>query len=216
MIPEGKTVTDPEAAMLVQGDSDASQDIYFSSSGGFANYFPRPSYQDASVNTYFQSHDPGYAYYTYNDHDLPSGKSNIGADGGVYNRAGRGFPDVSANGVNFVSVNKGNTLYTAGTSLAAPLWASIITLINENRTAAGKATVGFVNPTLYANPQAFNDITSGSNPGCESKVSLLPKPDDETSTDELQGFQAVSGWDPVTGLGTPKFPSLLSVFAALP
>lgn len=174
MIPSGKTVNDPEVAMLVQSDSDASQDIYFSSGGGFANYFPRPSYQDTLVNSYLQNHDPGYPYYTYNGHDLNSDQSNIGANGGVYNRAGRGFPDVSATGVNIVSVSKGKTVYASGTSLAAPLWASIITLINENRTAAGKATVGFVNPTLYANPQAFNDITSGSNPGCESKVSLLP------------------------------------------
>jgi hypothetical protein len=49
--------------------------------------------------------------------------------------------------------------------------------INEQRTAAGKSSVGFVNPTLYANPSAFYDITSGTNPGCESN-----------------GFAAVSGW----------------------
>jgi tripeptidyl-peptidase I len=36
----------------------------------------------------------------------------------------------------------------------------------------------------YANPQVFNDITVGSNPGCLSG-----------------GFPAAVGWDPVTGLG---------------
>jgi tripeptidyl-peptidase I len=30
----------------------------------------------------------------------------------------------------------------------------------------GKRPVGFVNPVLYANPQIFNDITAGKNPGC--------------------------------------------------
>jgi len=30
--------------------------------------------------------------------------------------------------------------------------------INEERMAAGKSTVGFVNPTLYGNPQAFTDM----------------------------------------------------------
>ncbi|KAI9451126.1 subtilisin-like protein [Lactarius psammicola] len=48
---------------------------------------------------------------------------------------------------------------------------------------------GFLNPWLYSNGRAgINDITSGSNPGC--------------GTD---GFSAVTGWDPVTGLGTPDF-----------
>ena len=86
-----------------------------------------------------------------------------------------------------------------GTSMSAPIFASIINLINEQRLTAGKSTVGFLNPTLYSNPQAFTDITRGSNPGCG-----------------VNGFDAVEGWDPVTGLGTPKFDELLAVFMALP
>jgi hypothetical protein len=39
-----------------------------------------------------------------------------------------------------------------GTSMAAPVVASIFTLINEERLAVGKHPVGFVNPTLYTNP----------------------------------------------------------------
>ena len=42
-------------------------------------------------------------------------------------------------------------------------------------------------------------ITAGNNPGC--------------GTD---GFSAVQGWDPVTGLGTPIYEKLLNVFMALP
>ncbi|KAH9025386.1 hypothetical protein EDB85DRAFT_1982937, partial [Lactarius pseudohatsudake] len=41
----------------------------------------------------------------------------------------------------------------------------------------------------------LNDITSGSNPGC--------------GTD---GFSAIPGWDPVTGLGTPDFEMLQNIF----
>ena len=37
----------------------------------------------------------------------------------------------------------------AGTSLAAPIWASIVTLINEKRSENGKNPVGFINPVLY-------------------------------------------------------------------
>ena len=45
----------------------------------------------------------------------------------------------------------------------------------------------------------FNDITNGTNPGC--------------GTD---GFPTATGWDPVTGLGTVKFPQLLQRFLTLP
>lgn len=71
-----------------------------------------------------------------------------------------------------------------GTSLASPIFASVITLINEERTAAGKGPVGFVNPVLYEHPYVLNDVTNGSNPNCGSA-----------------GFQTAKGWDPVTGLG---------------
>ena len=86
-----------------------------------------------------------------------------------------------------------------GTSASAPTFGAIITLINEQRANSGKGPVGFINPTIYANPSAFNDITIGGNQGCGTA-----------------GFTAVSGWDPVTGLGTPNYPKLLSVFQALP
>jgi len=46
--------------------------------------------------------------------------------------------------------------------------------------AAGKSTIGFVNPVLYAHPEVLHDITSGSNPGCGTN-----------------GFAVATGWDPV-------------------
>lgn len=52
---------------------------------------------------------------------------------------------------------------------------------------------------LYANPLALNDIQSGNNPGCGTN-----------------GFAAVKGWDPLTGLRTPNYAKLLKVFMALP
>jgi tripeptidyl-peptidase-1 len=75
----------------------------------------------------------------------------------------------------------------------------IVTLLNEARIAAKKGPIGFLNPTFYAHPEAFNDITVGGNPGC--------------GTD---GFKAEPGWDPVTGLGTPNYQKLLEVFLSLP
>lgn len=65
----------------------------------------------------------------------------------------------------------------------------------------GKKPVGFVNPVLYANPQMFNDITVGDNylGSCGPNF-----------------FSCVEGWDPVTGLGTPRYEDWLKVFMALP
>jgi tripeptidyl-peptidase-1 len=86
--------------------------------------------------------------------------------------------------------------------MSTPIVASIFTLINEERLAAGKSPVGFVNPTLYANPQMFNDVTIRNQ-------SFVP----QCGTN---GFSCVPGWDPVTGLGTPKYDAWLEVFIALP
>ena len=41
----------------------------------------------------------------------------------------------------------------SGTSCAAPIWGSVITLINEKRSEMGKGPVGFVNPVLYEHPE---------------------------------------------------------------
>jgi hypothetical protein len=60
---------------------------------------------------------------------------------------------------------------------------AILAMINDARLAAGKRTIGFINPTIYSPSfqKAFNDVEIGSNPGC--------------GTD---GFSAACGWDPVT------------------
>ena len=188
---DDQTVLDRESAL--QANLGVGAEL-FASAGGFANYFPVPSYQEPAVAHYFKYHDPGLPSYVAN-----ADATNIGAHGGIYNKAGRGFPDVSANGAQFRAYNNQTLFHFYGTSLAAPIWGSIMTLINEERTAVGKGPVGFINPVLYANTWVFNDIVNGSNPGCGSK-----------------GFSAVEGWDPVTGLGTPKYPSLLGLFLSLP
>lgn len=110
----------------------------------------------------------------------------------------RGYPDISANGANYVVAVDGSLSLVYGTSASSPVVGSIITLINEQRIAAGKSAVGFINPVLYENPSALNDITSGGNEGCGTA-----------------GFTAVAGWDPVTGLGTPNYEKLLAVWMAL-
>jgi len=113
---------------------------------------------------------------------------------GLFNLNGRAYPDVGAVGDRQVVYSNGSWWLVGGTSLSSPVWGAVLTLVNEARLAAGKSTVGFIHPILYEHPEAFNDITSGSNPGCNST-----------------GFLAAKGWDPVTGLGSPNFPVLMDV-----
>jgi len=186
-------------ATLLTGDPTKDQEVavtLFPSGGGFSNIYPRPSYQNDAVNTYLTQHTP--AYKTYNTSGTNNPPESV-TNGGIYNIGGRGYPDVSAVGDNVVIINNALPTLIGGTSAAAPVFAAVINRINEERIAVGKSSVGFVNPTLYANPGAFNDITVGNNSGCGTP-----------------GFYAAPGWDPVTGLGTPNYPALLEAFLALP
>ena len=162
-------------------DEEVACETVIYSGGGFSNLFRLPDYQTTAVKSYFSNHPPPY-----------------GADRFNNSTETRGIPDISANGANHALVVNGQYTLNYGTSLAVPVVASIFTLINEVRINLGRSSVGFVNPVLYANPHALNDITSGKNPGCGTS-----------------GFEAAEGWDPVTGLGTPRFPELLEIFLAL-
>ncbi|KAF2087709.1 alkaline serine protease AorO [Saccharata proteae CBS 121410] len=189
-------LTTAGATYLPSGaDPNTDQEVAvtrFPSGGGFSNIYNRPSYQNESVMNYFATADPPYPFYSSNNND------SFGANGGIYNRDGRGYPDVSAVGDNILIFNNGAPTLIGGTSASAPVFAAILNRINEERLAVGKSTVGFVNPTLYANPQVLNDITVGSNPGCNT-----------------DGFSVAKGWDPVTGLGTPNYPAMLELFMSM-
>jgi subtilase family serine protease len=126
---------------------------------------------------------------------------------GVINSSNKGSttlrngPDVSAN-ANF-------TFYTCadqttclaneygGTSFAAPMWAGYIALVNQQLANNGDGTIGFINPTIYAQnitsayATDFHDITSGTS----------------------GSFSAVAGYDLVTGWGSPNGTGLINALA---
>lgn len=55
---------------------------------------------------------------------------------------------MAAIGDGVVIINEGAVIIIGGTSASTPVFASVLTRINEERLLAGKSTVGFVNPTL--------------------------------------------------------------------
>ena len=104
---------------------------------------------------------------------------------------GRGVPDVAgdADPVTGYTVRvDGQTLPIGGTSAVAPLWAGLVALSN----AAAKTSAGLANPALYNAPSAFRDITQGSN----------------------GAFSAGPGWDPCTGLGSPKGTAIIAALGS--
>jgi len=124
----------------------------------------------------------------------------------IGSRGGRGVPDVSMFGYspNFWVYSTmsnecgrgGNSaawFSCAGTSLSTPLWAGVLAVALQFR---GGASFGNIDPLLYhvasssGYSSIFHDITSGSN-----------------------GLSAGTGWDPVTGWGSPIANTLASAIS---
>lgn len=173
-----QTINDPESAMQVNlsafniatnspGPTSPPYD-FFATGGGFSNYFTPPAYQAEAVSKYLSLDLPfqSLPYYKVN-----ADASNVGQNGGVYNRIGRGYPDVSANGA-FLLVYNNLTEYTFfGTSLSSPIFGSVVTLLNEERTAVGKGPIGFINPALYASKSSFHRIFCFRDKTCSGRIS---------------------------------------------
>jgi kumamolisin len=128
---------------------------------------------------------------------LPDYQQNAGVPSAPTAQGGRGVPDVAADADPVTGYNvlvDGQPTVVGGTSAVAPLYAGLFALINQNLHAQGKPRAGFVQPVLYANAPAFNDITQGNN----------------------GAFSAGPGWDATTGLGSPIGQQILAAFLALP
>jgi kumamolisin len=100
----------------------------------------------------------------------------------------RGVPDAAGNAdpeTGYQVRVDGTASVIGGTSAVAPLWAALLTRLNQ---LAGKPA-GLINPKLYQAPTALRDVTSGNN----------------------GDFAAAAGWDACTGLGSPNGAALRTV-----
>lgn len=158
------------------------------SGGGFSHVFSKPAYQDT----------------------LPAGSTAIGSM--------RGVPDIAfqaSSGTGALvyltlppdgsTSNVGNTGWydIGGTSLSAPQWAGLAA-IGAQMKGHG---LGLINPALYqiaSSPAQyaadFFDIATGNT---NQTVASVP------------GYPSTTGWDPVTGLGSPNAAHLLPDLVAL-
>ena len=163
---------------------------WIDSGGGFSHVFAKPSYQDT----------------------LPAGSTPIGS--------ARGIPDVAyeasaRTGVLVYDTAPGDATsglicpsgdpcsagwyVVGGTSVSSPNWAGLVAIADQ---MAGHG-LGLINPTLYALAAGpsygsyFYDVTTGNNQADPS----------------VPGYPATTGWDPVTGLGTPNAAALVPAVA---
>jgi subtilase family serine protease len=118
----------------------------------------------------------------------------------------RNGPDVAAESTSLWTVWHVNNAQTSGgiggTSASSPMWAGFLALVNQQAVANNRSTIGFINPLVYSilkgtgsatYASAFHDITSGSN-----------------------GKPAVTGYDLVTGVGSPVGQATINALAGPP
>jgi subtilase family serine protease len=133
--------------------------------------------------------------------------------GTIHGGKTRAEPDVAYNGailhgvltyLNIPGIPAGFYRF-GGTSCGAPQWSALTAIADQ---AAGH-DYGFINAALYKLGQnastysgAFHDVTTGNNSALEFDSSNNPV--------NITGFDAGTGWDAVTGLGSPKAGGLLS------
>jgi subtilase family serine protease len=139
-----------------------------------------------------------FAKPSYQD-TLPASSTPIGAT--------RGVPDVAFQASSFTGplvyatgAGAGGWFIVGGTSCSAPQWAGLVAIADQ----IARHGLGLINPTLYTLASAANystyfyDVTTGNN-------QLDPS---------VAGYPATTGWDPLTGLGTPNATTLVPALAA--
>ena len=126
----------------------------------------------------------------------------------------REVPDVSADadqGTEYAMFFEGGWRGFSGTSMAAPLWAALTALVNDDSTCRG-VDVGFANPALYRIASTdyadnFSDITAASPFSLENNNDLFG--------DNGGLYPVTTGYDMVTGLGTPLATTLAGSLCAI-
>ena len=186
-----RTTDDSQAPTNCTSHPGQSEVGWIDAGGGFSHVFAKPTYQNT----------------------LPAG-STIGTSRGVPDigleasaRTGAlifvSLPPDGSGGLFCGNVPCSTGWYDiGGTSLSCPQWAALVAIADQKRGGG----LGLINPRLYeigANPTMyandFFDVTTGNN-GADAPA--------------IPGFPATTGWDPVTGLGTPNAANLIPDLAA--
>jgi Pro-kumamolisin, activation domain len=180
----------------------ASGGFISASGGGASTFFTKPAWQTSpGVPSDGKRDMPDLALNSSADHDGYLFCSEDGGNGMIVTSCTSGFRDGSG----------GTLSVVGGTSAAAPTFGGIVALLNQHLSTSG---LGNVNSTLYSlavsNPGVFHDVTVGNNiVPCTSGTKSCP------ATAPFQfGFNAGTGYDQVTGLGSVDANALAIAWAA--
>ncbi len=175
-------------------DTDGSPSA---SGGGASIYFAKPSWQTGAGVPNDGARDvPDIAISASADHD--------------------GYIIYSSDGCN--GSRSTNTCQTivGGTSVGAPTFAGMFTLVNQQLVASGaqsKPGLGNINPQLYSlaqsTPGGYHDITTGNN-----QITTTCTGSRFGCTPTTVGYTAGPGYDQVTGIGTVNAGTLLTAWKA--
>jgi subtilase family serine protease len=187
----GTSVDSTDPPVNCQSNPGVREIGWIDSGGGFSHVFAKPAYQN----------------------NLPAGSTSIGSMRGVpdvgYQASSRTgvlvydtAPGDATSGLNCPSGNpcSAGWFVVGGTSSSCPQWAALVAIADQ---IAGHG-LGLINPKLYSLASGpnygsyFYDVTTGNNQADPS----------------VPGYPATTGWDPVTGLGTPNAANLVPALAS--
>ena len=185
-------------------NDDSSQYGLGASGGGISALTARPAWQKGVAGI------PSGSYRLVPDISLSSSPANAGylyctSDTSAWSQSQRascnnGFRDSSTNDLTIAG----------GTSFAAPIFAGMLSIINQKENSTGQ---GLVNSTLYmlassssTYASAFHDITSGGNQ-CTAGSQYC------SSAGQAE-YSATTGYDMATGLGSIDLYNLLTAWPA--
>jgi subtilase family serine protease len=163
---------------------------WIAAGGGFSHIFAKPAYQNTL---------PPDSTAIANMRGVPDVAFQASSRTGtlVYDTA----PGDATSGLICPSGNpcSAGWYVVGGTSCSAPQWAGLVAIADQ---IAGHS-LGQINPRLYSLASGasygtyFYDVTTGNNQADPS----------------VPGYPATTGWDPVTGLGTPDAATLVPALA---
>ncbi|MGO8697337.1 MAG: protease pro-enzyme activation domain-containing protein [Limisphaerales bacterium] len=154
---------------------------------------------------------------------LPAWQKGINMSANQGSTNSRNLPDVAlvANDL-FLFGDDGYELAAGGTSAAAPLWAGLTALINQQKAAQAQPPGGFMNPALYAIGQGsayascFHDTAVGNNTNYGLYLAEIGSNIFIQTYYNSSQFFAVAGYDLCTGWGTPIGAGLINTLCPEP
>jgi hypothetical protein len=156
------------------------------SGAGMSNRSPLPSWQRQLVASYLESGGAPPSQY--------------------FNASGRAYPDV----VLISHVVDSADGPEDGTSASSPLFAGMVSAINDELLSLGLPVVGWLNPLLYrifiSDPKVFYDVTLGTTAPC---------PSCQGAPLCQAGYAAAPGFDVASGVGAPYFDRLKKAIVAI-